>query len=169
MINLIRSSIICSSIILFHKGLIMPTRILLVNGPNLNTLGTREPAIYGHETLPQIETKCKAAAKKLKLELDCFQSNHEGEIVTTIQQAGKKYQGIIVNAGAYTHTSVAIMDALLLLKMPIIEVHLSNIFQRDEFRHHSYVSRVAKGVICGLGSHGYLLALEALSELLKKK
>lgn len=151
------------------KDAIMPLKILLVNGPNLNQLGTREPAIYGHETLPQIETRCKAEAKKLKLELECFQSNHEGEIVTAIQQSGKKYQGLIINAGAYTHTSIAIMDALTPLKMPIIEVHLSNIFQRDEFRHHSYVSRVAKGVICGLGSHGYILALEALAGLLKKK
>src|SRR5687768_2340596 len=94
------------------KDAIMPLKILLVNGPNLNQLGTREPAIYGHETLPQIEAKCKAAAKTLKLEMECFQSNHEGEIVTAIQQAGKKHQGLIINAGAYTHTSIAIMDAL---------------------------------------------------------
>lgn len=147
----------------------MPSKILLVNGPNLNTLGTREPAIYGHETLAQVEAKAKAAAKSLKLDLDCFQSNHEGEIVTTIQQAGKKYHGMIVNAGAYSHTSIAIMDALLLHKMPIIEVHLSNIYQREDFRHKSYVSRVAKGVICGLGSQGYVLALEAMAELLKSK
>lgn len=147
----------------------MPSQILLVNGPNLNALGTREPAIYGHETLPEIEAKCVAEAKKLGLALGCFQSNHEGEIVTAIQKAAKQYQGLIINAGAYTHTSVAIMDALLLLNIPIIEVHLSNIFQRDDFRHKSYVSRVAKGVICGLGSHGYVLALEALAGILKKK
>lgn len=147
----------------------MPSKILLVNGPNLNMLGTREPELYGSETLPQIEAKCKAAAKGLKLELDTFQSNSEGEIVSKIQEASKKYQGLIINPAAYSHTSVAILDALLLLKFPIIEVHLSNIFQREEFRHGSYVSSVAKGVICGLGSKGYLLALEALSEMLKKK
>jgi 3-dehydroquinate dehydratase-2 len=146
----------------------MPSSILLVNGPNLNTLGTREPHIYGHETLKEIESKCKQAAKKLGMSLDCFQSNHEGEIITKIQQAVKGYQGIIINPGAYTHTSVAIMDALLLIKAPIIEVHLSNIFQRETFRHESYVSKVAKGVICGFGSNGYLMALSAMSELVKK-
>ena len=144
----------------------MPAKILLVNGPNLNMLGSRQPELYGSETLPQIEAKCKIAAKGLKLELDCFQSNHEGEIVTEIQMAAKKYQGLIINAGAYSHTSVAIMDALLLLPFPIIEVHLSNIYQREEFRHGSYVSSVAKGVICGLGSSGYLFALQSLAELL---
>jgi 3-dehydroquinate dehydratase-2 len=147
----------------------MPAKILLVNGPNLNMLGSRQPELYGKETLPQIEAKCKAHAKSLKLELDCFQSNHEGEIVTVIQQAIKKYQGLIINAGAYSHTSIAIMDALLLLPFPIIEVHLSNIFQREEFRHGSYVSLAAKGVICGLGSAGYLLALQSLADLVQKK
>jgi len=146
----------------------MPAKILLVNGPNLNMLGSRQPELYGKETLPQIETRCKAAAKTLKLELDCFQSNHEGEIITAIQQAAKKYQGMIINAGAFSHTSVAILDALLVIPFPIIEVHLSNIFQREEFRHGSYVSTAAKGVICGLGSRGYLLALEALADLVKK-
>jgi 3-dehydroquinate dehydratase II len=146
----------------------MPSSILLVNGPNLNTLGTREPHIYGHETLKEIEAKCKQAAKKLGMTLDCFQSNCEGEIITRIQQAVKGYQGIIINPGAYTHTSIAIMDALLLIKAPIIEVHLSNIFQREPFRHESYVSKVAKGVICGFGSNGYLMALSAMAELLKK-
>ena len=146
----------------------MPVKILLVNGPNLNMLGSRQPELYGKETLPQIEAKCKATAKSLKLELDTFQSNHEGEIVTTIQNAAKKYQGLIINAGAYSHTSVAILDALMILQFPIIEVHLSNIFQREEFRHGSFVSSAAKGVICGLGSKGYILALEALAEILKK-
>lgn len=141
----------------------MPSRILLVNGPNLNMLGTREPALYGSETLPQIEAKCKAYAKTLKLTLDCFQSNHEGELVDKIQGSLKTHQGLIINAGAYSHTSVAILDALKLLPFPIIEVHLSNIFAREAFRHHSYVSQVAKGVICGLGSEGYLLALKALA------
>lgn len=146
----------------------MPSKILLVNGPNLNTLGTREPEIYGSETLTQVEAKCKAAAKALKLDLDCFQSNHEGEIISKIQDARAKHKGLIINPAAYTHTSVAILDALLLLKMPIIEVHLSNIFRREDFRHHSYVSTVARGVICGLGSQGYVLALEAMAELLNK-
>lgn len=146
----------------------MPTRILLVNGANLNTLGTREPEIYGRETLAQIEKKAAAHAKTLKLELTCFQSNHEGELIETIQTAREKYTGLIINPGAFTHTSIAIMDALALLKCPIIEVHLSNIHAREEFRHHSYVSKVAKGVICGLGAQGYLLALTAMSELVKK-
>jgi len=146
----------------------MLPKILLVNGPNINMLGTRQPEIYGSETLSDIETKCKAAAKSLGLELDCVQSNHEGEISTIIQDAGKKYQGLIINAGAYTHTSVAILDALLMLGIPIIEVHLSNIYQREDFRHKSFISQAAKGIICGLGSNGYLLALQALADLLEK-
>lgn len=150
------------------KETIMPAKILLVNGPNLNQLGTREPEIYGSETLADIEKKCAAAARRLKLQLECVQSNHEGEIITLIQGAGKKYSGLILNAGAYTHTSIAIMDALMPLNIPVIEVHLSNIFKREEFRHQSYVSLAAKGVICGLGSHGYVLALEALAELCGK-
>jgi 3-dehydroquinate dehydratase-2 len=145
----------------------MPAKILLVNGPNLNKLGEREPEIYGKETLADVETKCKNAAKSLGLTLDCWQSNVEGEIVTKIQDAPKTYQGIIINAGAYTHTSIAIMDALLLLKIPVIEVHMSNIYRREEFRHTSYVAKAATGSICGFGSNSYLLALEAISRLLK--
>jgi len=144
-------------------------KILLVNGPNLNTLGTREPELYGHETLPQVETKAKAHAKALKLELTCVQSNHEGEIVELIQNARKSYSGLIINPGAYTHTSIAIMDALLLLKCPVIEVHISNIFRREAFRHASFVSKAATGVICGLGTQGYLLALDAMAHQLKGK
>ena len=147
----------------------MPTSILLVNGPNLNLLGTREPHIYGSETLKDVEAKSKQAAKTLGLTLECFQSNHEGEIINKIQEAIKKHQGIIINAGAYSHTSIAIMDALLAFKGVIIEVHLSNLFTRESFRHESYVSRVAKGMICGLGSQGYLLALSAMADLTKKK
>lgn len=147
----------------------MQHRVLLVNGPNLNTLGTREPEIYGHETLPDIEAKCKKTAEGLGLSLDTWQSNHEGEIVTKIQQAAKEYQGLMINAGAYTHTSIAIMDSLLLLKIPVIEVHLSNIFKREAFRHESYISKAAQGVICGFGSNSYILALQAMAELLKKK
>jgi 3-dehydroquinate dehydratase-2 len=147
----------------------MPARILLVNGPNLNTLGTREPEIYGNETLPDIEEKCKKAAISLGLELDTIQSNHEGELVTEIQKAGKTHKGLLINAGAYTHTSIAIMDALLTIGIPIIEVHMSNIFRREEFRHESYISKTAKGVICGFGSDSYLLALQAMANVLKTK
>lgn len=146
----------------------MPTRILLVNGPNLNKLGEREPEIYGRETLPDIEAKCQSAAKTLGMELTCFQSNHEGEIVTKIQEAAKSYQGLLINAGAYTHTSVAIMDALLLLKIPVIEVHISNPSRREEFRHTSYISKAATGVIAGFGSNSYLLALDAMKKLASK-
>jgi 3-dehydroquinate dehydratase-2 len=141
----------------------MPAPVLLVNGPNLNTLGTREPDIYGHETLAAIEAKCKVAATTLGLQLDCFQSNHEGEIITQIQQAAARYTGLIINAGALTHTSIAIMDALLSLAIPVVEVHMSNIFRRESFRHESYVSKAAKGVICGFGSQSYILALQALA------
>ena len=147
----------------------MSLRILLVNGPNLNTLGSREPEIYGHETLSDIEKKCKAKAGELGLALDTFQSNHEGELVDKIQQAGKEHKGLIINAAAYTHTSIAIMDALLTLKIPVIEVHLSNIFQRESFRHESYISKAAKGIICGFGSHSYILALEAMAKLVDEK
>lgn len=147
----------------------MPQPILLINGPNLNALGTREPEIYGKETLADIEAKCKTHANSLNLQLDCIQSNHEGELVDAIQQAGKKYKGLLINAGAYTHTSIAIMDALMILKIPVIEVHLSNIFKREEFRHHSYVSKTAQGVICGFGSNSYILALQAMAELAGKK
>ncbi|WP_029014301.1 type II 3-dehydroquinate dehydratase [Niveispirillum irakense] len=143
-----------------------PPSILLLNGPNLNMLGTREPQIYGSETLADVETICRAEADRLGLALDFRQSNHEGELVTWIQQARDRQDAIILNAGAYTHTSVAIMDALSAVDLPVIEVHLSNIFRREPFRHHSYVSMVARGVICGLGSHGYILALQAASRLI---
>lgn len=146
----------------------MPVPILLVNGPNLNTLGTREPEIYGSETLADIEEKCKKAAEKLGLALDCYQSNHEGELVTKIQEAGKEYKAVLINAGAYTHTSIAVMDALLTLSIPVIEVHMSNIFRRESFRHESYVSKAAKGVICGFGSDSYMLALQAAANILIK-
>jgi len=143
-------------------------KVLIINGPNLNTLGSREPAIYGKETLADIEALCASHAKKLGLKTEFYQSNHEGELVDCIQKAAKSIHGLILNAGAYTHTSVAIMDALLTLSIPVIEVHLSNIFQRERFRHHSYVSLAARGVICGFGSLSYLLALDAMTKLLKK-
>lgn len=145
----------------------MPVRILLVNGPNLNKLGEREPDIYGRETLADIEAKCKKTAESLGFELECWQSNIEGDIVTKIQEAPKRYQGLLINAGAYTHTSIAIMDALLTLKIPVIEVHLSNPARREEFRHISYVGKAATGVIAGFGSQSYLLALEAMAGLIK--
>ncbi len=148
------------------SSLANPPSILLLNGPNLNMLGTREPQIYGSETLADVETICRAEADRLGLALDFRQSNHEGELVTWIQQARDRQDAIILNAGAYTHTSVAIMDALSAVDLPVIEVHLSNIFRREPFRHHSYVSMVARGVICGLGSHGYILALQAASRLI---
>jgi 3-dehydroquinate dehydratase-2 len=140
--------------------------VVVLNGPNLNMLGTREPEIYGTTTLSEIEELCRKRAEELGLELTFHQSNHEGELVTRIQEARSNGVGIIINAGAYTHTSVALQDALVLCEKPIIEVHISNIFARESFRHHSYVSPLAKGVICGLGAQGYLLALDALAQLL---
>ena len=140
--------------------------VLVLNGPNLNMLGTREPEIYGTTTLSGIEELCRKRAGELGLELAFHQSNHEGELVTWIQEARSDGIGIIINAGAYTHTSVALQDALVLCEEPIIEVHISNIFARESFRHHSYISPLAKGVICGLGAHGYILALDALAQLL---
>lgn len=142
-------------------------KILLINGPNLNKLGEREPEIYGKETLADIEDMCQKTAKSLGLTLDCWQSNIEGEIVTKIQDAAGTYQGLIINAGAYTHTSIAMMDALLLLKIPVIEVHMSNIYRREEFRHTSYIAKAATGSICGFGSQSYLLALDAIAGRVK--
>jgi 3-dehydroquinate dehydratase-2 len=141
------------------------TKILIINGPNLNLLGTREPEIYGAETLDDVKVLCEAEAGELALESDFRQSNVEGEIVNWIQEARSEHAGIIINAGAYTHTSVAIRDALLGVDMPIIEVHISNIFKREEFRHHSYISDVAVGMICGLGTQCYTLALKAIKRL----
>ena len=141
----------------------MAKTIYILNGPNLNLLGSREPEIYGHETLADIEARARAAAKSHGLELVFRQSNLEGELVTWIQEARTEAAALILNAGAYTHTSVAVHDALQLLAIPIVEVHLSNIFAREEFRHHSYVSAVATGVICGFGGDSYLLAMQALA------
>ena len=142
-------------------------KILVVNGPNLNMLGVREPAVYGRDKLADIEKLCRKAGRELGLVIDFRQSNHEGEIVGWIQEARGSCAGIVINAGAYTHTSVAILDALQLTELPVIEVHLSNIFRREEFRHHSYVSLAARAVICGLGPSGYRLALEAMAEILQ--
>ena len=141
--------------------------VLILNGPNLNMLGTREPQIYGTETLDDVEAACQESAAGLGLAIDFRQSNHEGELVTWIQEARGEHDAILINAGAYSHTSVAILDALQAVSLPVFEVHLSNIFRREPFRHHSYVSTVARGVICGLGSHGYTLALQAIARLLE--
>lgn len=142
--------------------------ILVLNGPNLNMLGVREPQIYGSMTLDDLEAACHERADTLGLTVDFRQSNHEGELVSWIQQARTENDGIIINAGAYTHTSVAIMDSLILSELPVIEVHLSNIFKREPVRHHSYISPVARGMICGFGPHGYLLALDAIANIIDR-
>jgi 3-dehydroquinate dehydratase-2 len=139
--------------------------IYVLNGPNLNLLGTREPAVYGSETLDDVRRRCETAATAHGLAVDFRQSNHEGDLVDWLQEARTAAAGIVINAGAYTHTSVAILDALQAVTVPVIEVHLSNIFRREPFRHHSYVSLGAKGVICGLGARGYALAIDALADL----
>lgn len=141
--------------------------IIILNGPNLNLLGTREPEIYGNTTLADIEALCEKTAHTHGLSIAFKQSNHEGELVEWVQQA-RSSKGVVLNAGAYTHTSIALHDALKNLSAPLIEVHISNIFAREPFRHHSYVSPLAAGVICGLGVQGYALAIEALAEKLKK-
>ena len=146
----------------------MARTILVINGPNLNLLGAREPHIYGRATLDDIKTACIGRAKERNLTLDFRQSNAEGEIIGWIQAARGTCDGIIINAAGYTHTSVAIMDALAAADQPVIEVHISNIFKREDFRHHSYISAVATGVICGLGPHGYLLAVDAMADLITK-
>ena len=144
----------------------MPT-VFILNGPNLNLLGVRDPSIYGRDTLGDIEERCTARAASLGLEIDFRQTNHEGQIVDWIQEARESADGIILNAGALTHTSVAVLDALAAAELPVVEVHLSNIFRRDRFRRHSYVSLAANGVICGLGAHGYELALDAMARLIE--
>lgn len=140
--------------------------ILIINGPNLNLLGTREPSVYGHTTLAEIEAACRARAKERGLSVDCRQSNSEGEIVGWIQEARGRFAAIAINPAAYSHTSVAILDALSAVELPVVEVHLSNIHKRESFRRHSYVSQVALGVICGFGPSGYLMALDALARML---
>lgn len=140
-----------------------PSTIFIINGPNLNILGTREPSVYGKETLSDIQKSCEKEARALSVAIDFRQSNHEGEIIDWIQEAGKKASGLIINPAGYGHTSIAIMDALLAINIPSIEVHLSNIYKREEFRHHTYSSRAVRGIISGLGSHGYLIALDTLA------
>jgi len=147
----------------------MSGKVLALNGPNLNLLGTREPDVYGVETLASIEANCRARAKGLDLEIEFRQTNAEGQLVDWVQQARDTHDLLIVNAGAYSHTSMALMDALKAVGLPVIEVHLSNIHQREEFRHHSYVSKVAKGFICGFGGFGYEMALESAARMLTNK
>tara|TARA_B100000780_G_scaffold160281_1_gene112023 strand:+ start:1338 stop:1778 length:441 start_codon:yes stop_codon:yes gene_type:complete len=138
------------------------TSLLILNGPNLNLLGQRQPEIYGHMTLADVHELCDNKAKILGIDIEFEQTNHEGRMVDLIQVAKKTHDGIILNAGAYTHTSIALFDALTSVEMPAIELHLSNVFSREAFRHHSYISNAAIGVICGFGAHGYLLAIDAM-------
>ena len=142
-------------------------QILILNGPNLNMLGVREPHIYGHDTLQEIETRCRERAAQLEVGVYFRQSNYEGELVGLIQEARDATSGIIINPGAYTHTSLAILDALNLAELPVVELHLSNPHRRESFRHFSYVSQVARGIVAGFGAHGYLLALEGMAGFLR--
>lgn len=143
-------------------------KILLLNGPNLNLLGTREPEKYGNTTLNDIENNLKNIAQKQKIQLECYQSNHEGDLIDKIQQAKNNFDGIILNAGGYTHTSVAIRDAIAGVQMPTVEIHLTNIHAREEFRHNSLIAPVCIGQICGFGAKSYELGLDALINYLEK-
>ena len=143
-------------------------KIIILNGPNLNLLGEREKNQYGNFTLNDVEQKCNDYANKNDIKLSMFQSNIEGELVEKIQISRNNQDGLIINAGGYTHTSVAIHDALKILKIPIIELHISNIYNREEFRHKSLVSKVAKGIVCGFGSDGYIMSLNAMKKFLEK-
>ena len=143
-------------------------KIIIPNGPNLNLLGEREKNQYGTETLKDIEKSCKKFAEKNLIKVDFFQSNIEGELVEKIQQSRNMYNGLIINAGGYTHTSVAIHDALKIIRIPIIELHISNIYNREEFRHKSLISKVANGIICGFGTEGYEMAVSGIKKLIKK-
>jgi 3-dehydroquinate dehydratase-2 len=142
--------------------------VLVLNGPNLNMLGKRQPEIYGRATLADVEKACKAEAGRLGLAIEFAQSNHEGALVDRIQAAREENSAIVLNAGALTHTSVALLDALNAAELPVVEVHISNIYRRESFRHHSYISPVAVGVIAGLGVQGYLFALQALARILTR-
>jgi 3-dehydroquinate dehydratase-2 len=143
--------------------------VLVLNGPNLNMLGKRQPKIYGRETLADVEKACRAEAARLGLAIEFAQSNHEGALVDLIQAAREKNSAIVINAGAYTHTSVALLDALNAAELPTVEVHISNIYKRESFRHHSYISPAAVGVIAGLGTQGYLLAIQRIARLVDEK
>ena len=143
-------------------------KIIILNGPNLNLLGEREKEEYGNVTLNVIENNCKKFAKENEIDLSLFQSNIEGELVEEIQKARKEQHGLIINAGGYTHTSVAIHDALKILKIPIIELHITNIYKREEFRHKSLISDVATSILCGFGHDGYIMAIQAMKNYLRK-
>ena len=147
----------------------MSQKILVINGPNLNLLGTREKEKYGQSSLEDIKKKCEDHANKLGLDIEFKQSNVEGEIVNFIQETRQKYSGIIINAGGYTHTSVAILDALLAVKKPTIELHITNIYKREDFRHKSLISKAADGIICGLGVDGYVMALDGIKKIIKNE
>ena len=141
-------------------------KVLVIHGPNLNMLGKREPEIYGHQTLDEINERLKSRAADLGLDIETLQTNHEGEILDQIQQAENAFDGVLINPAAYTHTSIAIRDALAMLKIPVVEIHLSNIYKRESFRHTSMISDVVTAQISGFGPHGYLLALEGLAQML---
>lgn len=143
--------------------------IFVLNGPNLNLLGTRQPEVYGTATLAEVRKRTETRAGELGLDVDFRQSNHEGQLVDWVQEAREAASAIIVNAAGFTHTSVALLDALQAAELPVVEVHLSNIFRRDQFRQHSYISLAANGVICGLGAKGYELAIEAIAEIVKSQ
>ena len=145
----------------------MKNNIIVINGPNINLLGEREQSQYGSINYEDLKNKCQKYSKDLGINVDFTQSNIEGEIVTIIQEARKKYSGLIINAAGFTHTSIAIRDALAIFKKPSIELHISNIYKREEFRHKSMISAIATGIICGLGANGYILAINAMHELLK--
>ncbi|WP_317959918.1 type II 3-dehydroquinate dehydratase [Phaeobacter inhibens] len=136
--------------------------ILVLNGPNLNLLGTRQPEVYGRETLAMVEQRCVEHGHSIGLSVRCEQSNHEGALLDALHGTRGVYAGVILNAGAYTHTSIALMDAIFSIELPVVEVHLSNIHAREDFRHRSYLSRAALGQICGFGAQGYIMALDAL-------
>ncbi len=146
----------------------MKNKVIVINGPNLNLLGEREKEKYGNVSLKDIEVDCLKYAKKNDIDLTFKQSNVEGEIVDLIQDSRDKYSGLIINAAGYTHTSVSIRDALMILKIPIVELHITNIYNREEFRHKSLISKTATGIICGFGVSGYIMALDAMKNILKK-
>lgn len=143
-----------------------PPLVAVLNGPNLNMLGVRQPAVYGSATLDDVEAVCAATAESIGIAIDFRQTNGEGELISWVQECRGRARGIVINPGAYAHTSIGLLDALLAVELPTIEVHLTNIHRRETFRHHSYVAQAANGVICGLGLRGYALALTAMAELL---
>ena len=147
----------------------MTKKILIINGPNLNLLGEREESKYGKNTLEEVKKNCESHAKSINIDIKFEQSNIEGEIVTMIQKTKGVFDGIIINAAGYTHTSVAILDALLAVKLPTIEVHITNIYNREEFRKKSLISKAAQGIICGFGVNGYIMALDSMKEIFNKK